>query len=126
MENSWTYDRECELARLWRAGHSARTIAGLLGGTTRNAVIGKANRLGLPRRASGGVRGPYKARDYAPAPVPPFIPVAERVALLDIGARQCRWPCGDPRAPDFGLCGRPTDGRSYCKDHDAAAYRRAA
>jgi GcrA cell cycle regulator len=36
------------LTRLWLAGNTARTIAEKLGGgITRNAVIGKAHRLGL-------------------------------------------------------------------------------
>ena len=44
---SWTVDREKKLKELWKEGHSASQIAGMLGDTTRNAVIGKANRLKL-------------------------------------------------------------------------------
>ena len=49
---SWTEDREKKLRELWNKGHTANQIANILGGTTRNAVIGKANRLNLEARAS--------------------------------------------------------------------------
>ena len=42
------------LTRLWLAGETARTIAEKLGGgVTRNAVIGKAHRLGLTGKHGG-------------------------------------------------------------------------
>ena len=44
---SWTLERESKLKALWKKGHTASQIAALIGGTTRNAVIGKANRLNL-------------------------------------------------------------------------------
>jgi len=43
----WTEERLALLTRLCKLGHSARFIAEQLGNVTRNAVIGKANRLGL-------------------------------------------------------------------------------
>ena len=49
---SWTQERVEKLKELWKKGHSASQIAGLLGGTTRNAVIGKANRFGLTKHPS--------------------------------------------------------------------------
>ena len=49
---SWTDERERELARLWAEGHSASRIAKMMGGITRNAVIGKVHRLGLKGRAA--------------------------------------------------------------------------
>ena len=47
---SWTPERESKLKALWKKGHTASQIASLIGGTTRNAVIGKANRLNLEAR----------------------------------------------------------------------------
>lgn len=44
---SWTVARELEVRKLWRAGYTASRIALELGGVTRNAVIGKLNRLGM-------------------------------------------------------------------------------
>ena len=48
----WTNERVDELRRLWGQGQTASRIAELLGGVTRNAVIGKAHRLGLRGRPS--------------------------------------------------------------------------
>ena len=47
---SWTHERIEHLKKLWEAGHTASNIATELGGITRNAVIGKAHRLGLSGR----------------------------------------------------------------------------
>lgn len=49
---SWTDDRVATLTKMWKDGRSAAEIAKELGGVTRNAVIGKAHRLGLSGRAS--------------------------------------------------------------------------
>ncbi len=48
----WTEDRVAILTKMWTEGSSAAEIAKELGGVTRNAVIGKAHRLGLSGRAS--------------------------------------------------------------------------
>ena len=48
---SWTEDREKKLREIWNKGHTANQIANILGGTNRNAVIGKAHRLKLAARA---------------------------------------------------------------------------
>jgi GcrA cell cycle regulator len=48
---SWTEERVEQLKTLWAAGFSASQIAAELGGLTRNAVIGKVHRIGLPGRA---------------------------------------------------------------------------
>lgn len=49
---SWTDERINTLTKMWGAGKSASEIAEKLGGVTRNAVIGKAHRLGLSGRPS--------------------------------------------------------------------------
>ena len=51
---AWTEDRVAKLRSLWAEGHSASQIAGVLGGVTRNAVIGKVHRLGLSGRDRTG------------------------------------------------------------------------
>lgn len=48
---TWTDERVETLKKLWTEGLSASQIAGILGGVTRNAVIGKVHRLGLSGRA---------------------------------------------------------------------------
>mgnify|MGYP002650391054 CR=1 FL=1 len=53
MTAGWTDDRVGALKKLWLEGQSASQIAKQLGGgVTRNAVIGKAHRLGLKARPS--------------------------------------------------------------------------
>ncbi len=49
---SWTKERTSLLEKLWTEGKSAAEIAKELGGVTRNAVIGKAHRMGLSGRPS--------------------------------------------------------------------------
>ena len=48
---SWTINRVEDLKKLWNQGYTASQIARSLGEVTRNAVIGKAHRLGLSGRA---------------------------------------------------------------------------
>ncbi|WP_082678388.1 GcrA family cell cycle regulator, partial [Sphingomonas sanguinis] len=60
---SWTDERIDTLRTMWEAGQTASQIAEALGGVSRNAVIGKAHRLGLQARPS-----PVKANEPAAAP----------------------------------------------------------
>jgi GcrA cell cycle regulator len=60
---AWTDERIDQLKRLWEQGMTASQIAEELGGVSRNAVIGKAHRLGLQSRPS-----PVRSSE-APAPV---------------------------------------------------------
>ncbi len=63
---SWTDDRVATLTKLWSQGKSASEIAEVLGGVTRNAVIGKAHRLGLSGRPS-----PIKKKKLTKKPAKP-------------------------------------------------------
>jgi GcrA cell cycle regulator len=104
---SWTEDQILTLQRLWNEGLSASRIAEELGSVTRNAVIGKAHRLGLASRPSpiktdGPIRRPGKSKGPS-----------------------CQWPLGDPSAMDFKFCGAPIEpGRPYCARHCEQAYIR--
>ena len=62
---SWTEERTATLKRLWEGGATATEIAKELGDVSRNAVIGKAHRLGLKSRPS-----PVKAAEKKAAPKP--------------------------------------------------------
>ena len=44
---SWTDEKVSKLKELWGKGQTASQIAEIIGGVTRNAVIGKAHRLNL-------------------------------------------------------------------------------
>ena len=49
----WTGDLEKQLTHLWADGQSARAIAAMLGAPSRNSVLGKIHRMGLPKRKTG-------------------------------------------------------------------------
>src|SRR4051795_10722322 len=69
---SWTDERIERLKKMWHDGATASQIADELGGVSRNAVIGKAHRLGLEQRPSPVKPGEEKeAKKSAPAAVAP-------------------------------------------------------
>jgi GcrA cell cycle regulator len=74
---SWTDERIERLKSMWEKGMTASQIAEDLGGVSRNAVIGKAHRLGLQARPS-----PVKPNDPAPSPAPKATPAAPRAAAV--------------------------------------------
>ena len=146
----WSVEREEYLERLWADGYSGAEIAAILGGITRNAVIGKVHRLGLPgRKARMQPKRRKKKLCSLPAPARRFrwreaasrhpvaeLTKAERLALLshaptpllisvlDLRDGMCRWPVGDPKTPDFGFCGHEQEpGVSYCRLHARVAFR---
>ncbi|MGB7206820.1 MAG: GcrA family cell cycle regulator [Anderseniella sp.] len=54
------------------------------------------------------------------------IPVGERVTILMLSDKTCRWPLGDPGSEDFCFCGKPPrEGAPYCPGHAAMAYQPA-
>ncbi len=116
----WSEERVAELRRMWAEGWSASQIAKALGGTTRNAVIGKVHRLGLEQRGTPSRPVKFKIRSR-PLPIQPIVPGA--VKLMDLQSWSCRFPCGDPRAKGFGFCGCPRQDESpYCAEHSRLAF----
>jgi GcrA cell cycle regulator len=81
----WTDERIATLRKMWEGGSTASEIAAELGGVSRNAVIGKAHRLGLKARPS-----PVKANEKKKAAAPAKKPAAPAAAP----AR----PAAEPRA----------------------------
>ncbi len=91
---SWTDERIDRLKAMWAEGSTASQIADDLGGVSRNAVIGKAHRLGLESRPSPVKAGEEKEKKVAkaaaaPAPKPVKAAPAPRPAP----------PAPEPRAP---------------------------
>lgn len=146
---AWTDERIAQLKVGWEGGMTASQIAEALGeGVTRNAVIGKAHRLGLESRPS-----PVKnAEEIVEAPVakpvvvavapPPVAAVmatvarpapakkpartgkAARTTLLDLNEKICKWPIGHPSDADFHFCGKGAQaGFPYCTEHCLIAYQ---
>lgn len=65
---AWTDERIEQLKTLWSKGSTASQIADELGGVSRNAVIGKAHRLGLKARPSPVKTGEPIAATPLPEP----------------------------------------------------------
>jgi GcrA cell cycle regulator len=149
---SWNDERVEQLKSLWGQGSSASQIAKILGGVTRNAVIGKAHRLGLSGSAKPAQPRPERReRDHhetsaragrepteraaprlvipaSPPPPPPeeleVPPEHERVSLMKLSEKMCKWPIGNPGEPNFRFCGHSAHpGLPYCATHGARAYQ---
>ncbi|MWV27527.1 GcrA family cell cycle regulator [Aurantiacibacter rhizosphaerae] len=71
---SWTEERIATLTKLWEGGSTASEIATELGGVSRNAVIGKAHRLGLKARPSPVKANEKKAAKKKEAAAKPAAP----------------------------------------------------
>jgi GcrA cell cycle regulator len=79
---SWTDERIEKLTKMWEGGATASQIADELGGVSRNAVIGKAHRLGLKARPS-----PVKANEKAEVAEAPVAKAAKPAAPAPVEAR---------------------------------------
>ena len=91
---SWTDERIDSLKSMWEKGMTASQIAEELGGVSRNAVIGKAHRLGLQSRPS-----PVKAAEPvkpAPKPAPEPKPKPAQVAAPAVPRPQQPAPVAPP------------------------------
>ena len=138
---SWTEERIEKLKELWKKGLSASQIAGSLGGTTRNAVIGKVHRLNLQQRAISKKTTPRINTDHntnAEVKTQKLGRKARFKALLldknfeqenpksleELTDETCRWPIGHPPEEGFYFCGRkPQDKFVYCALHLLYAYQ---
>src|SRR5688572_12535576 len=77
---SWTEERIDRLKAMWTKGATASQIAEELGGVSRNAVIGKAHRLGLESRPSPVKPGEEKDKKAAAPKASAAAPRAARPA----------------------------------------------
>jgi len=144
----WTKEEDDLLRKLHvELGLSASLVAEQIRGKTRNAVIGRIHRLGLPRR--GQLSGPEQRRRVAKGrakavpgwvqrvdkktqpprlAVEPFVaPVTNETPMrtfADLQRGECHWPIGDPGTEAFGYCGcKSIPGQSYCENHRKRAYQ---
>ena len=138
---SWTEEKVAKLKELWGKGNTASQIAEIIGGISRNAVIGKAHRLNLsakiktraatssqnfdnstnekniqPRR---GRKSKFKSliieKDFEPE---------NPKQLEELDENSCKWPIGHPDEKSFYFCGRSSlKDFSYCKLHLLYAYQ---
>ena len=138
---SWTDEKVSKLKELWGKGNTASQIAEIIGGISRNAVIGKAHRLNLSakiktRTAASNKnfensleekniktkkfrRGKFKSliieKDFEPE---------NPKQLEELTDNDCKYPIGHPNEKDFYFCGRNSlKDFSYCKLHLLYAYQ---
>ena len=137
----WDENNVTRLRELWDQGLPTAQIGKLLG-FTKNAVVGKAHRIGLERRPSPIRRTAVKPdRKKARSPVMPklnfeskeeniplkqeslsFQPVVKNL-FVKSDKRGCEWPQGHPDEMDFHFCGKERfEDKPYCLDHCAIAY----
>ena len=139
---SWNDENVARLKELWDQGLPTAQIGKLLG-FTKNAVVGKAHRIGLERRPSPIRRTAVKPdRKKARSPIVPklnfeaskdetkeiskpqksFQPVIKNL-FTNHTKRGCEWPEGHPDESDFKFCGKERfEDKPYCLDHCAVAY----
>lgn len=128
----WTDEQVEELKRLWNEGLTTGDIGKALG-VSKNAVVGKAHRLGLNSRPSPIRRGDEEtATEEAPAPEVKEPKKSSKktekakeklFTVNDLTSTSCRWPIGDPKDEDFHFCGKTAlPGKPYCLEHAAVAY----
>ena len=137
----WDDNNVAKLRDLWDQGLPTAQIGKLLG-FTKNAVVGKAHRIGLERRPSPIRRTAVKPdRKKARSPVMPklnfeskqetlsenkeysgFQPVVKNMFNIST-KRGCEWPQGHPEESDFNFCGKDRfEDKPYCLEHCAVAY----
>ena len=138
----WDNENVARLRDLWDQGLPTAQIGKLLG-FTKNAVVGKAHRIGLERRPSPIRRTAVKPdRKKARSPMMPklnfenqeneqnqnvtnngiFQPVIKTLFISN-NKRGCEWPKGHPDEPDFHFCNKERfNDKPYCAEHCTVAY----
>ena len=139
---SWTEQKIEILKKLWGSGKTASQIAEIIGGVSRNAVIGKAHRLNLSAKIK--TRTATSNQDFDESSNEKNIQTTKRVRkskfksliiekdfepenpkqLEELDENSCKWPIGHPDEKSFYFCGRSSlKDFSYCKLHLLYAYQ---
>ena len=138
---SWTEEKVTKLKELWGKGNTASQIAEIIGGISRNAVIGKAHRLNLSakiktRTATSNQNFEnslneknFKTRKNRRSKFKSLIidknfEPENPKQLEELDENSCKWPIGHPNEKSFYFCGRSSlKDFSYCKLHILYAYQ---
>ena len=126
MENNSVWDEQKlnKLKQLWDEGLPITKI-GIEIGVSRNAIAGKAHRLGLPKRNSPISKSgePRKNRETSSKNTIQQLPLKIMLREVEWSRNRCCWPIGDPKLPGFSFCGTSIiPGRPYCEEHSNLAY----
>ena len=138
---SWNQQKVDDLKKLWNEGVATSRIGEQLG-FTKNAVIGKAFRLGLERRQNSRKKTSHSQtvssvtmfRETSTPSHSQIAPKKEvtrrrekfsfKMSIVGTGSfKSCQWPIGDPLEEGFHYCGGqniPT--KPYCIEHYKKAY----
>tara|TARA_B100001057_G_scaffold259832_1_gene260027 strand:+ start:285 stop:779 length:495 start_codon:yes stop_codon:yes gene_type:complete len=138
---SWTEEKVAKLKELWGKGNTASQIAEIIGGISRNAVIGKAHRLNLSAKIKTRpttknenskinnennklkYRISRKNRFKSLLIDKDFEPENPK-QLEELDENSCKWPIGHPNEEAFYFCGRTSlKDFSYCKLHLLYAFQ---
>ena len=139
---SWNDEKVEKLKELWGKGNTASQIAEIIGGISRNAVIGKAHRLNLSAKIKArsasrtnnnfklnnqnnidNSRKGRKSRFKSLIIEKDFEPENPK-QLEELDENSCKWPIGHPNEKSFYFCGRTSLKEfSYCKLHLLYAYQ---
>ena len=138
---SWDEQKVNKLKELWGKGNTASQIAQIIGGISRNAVIGKAHRLNLSAKIktrtatsnqdfissennkNAKLRRGRKNKFRSLIIEKDFEPENPK-QLEELDESSCKWPIGHPDEKSFYFCGRSSlKDFSYCKLHLLYAYQ---
>ena len=138
---SWNDEKVAKLKELWGKGNTASQIAEIIGGISRNAVIGKAHRLNLSAKIKtrtantnnnirsnnqhnlDGLKRGRKSKFKSLIIEKDFEPENPK-QLEELDENSCKWPIGHPDEKTFYFCGRSSlKDFSYCKLHLLYAYQ---
>jgi GcrA cell cycle regulator len=137
---SWTDQKIEKLKELWGKGNTASQIAEIIGGMSRNAVIGKAHRLNLSAKIKSRSSNNFntqkidvdvedtskktrKSRFKSLLIEKDFEPENPK-QLEELDENTCKWPNGHPNESTFYFCGRSSlKDFSYCKLHLLYAFQ---
>ncbi len=120
--NVWTDERLEKLKELWTQGLSISQIGEALG-VSRNAIAGKAHRMGLPKRPSPISRPKVEKLEVVMPEVTENLPWRLELRQLEWSRSKCCCPTGDPKKNGFVCCGDAiVPGKPYCLTHCQEAY----